>query len=492
MGKRKRGSGNGSSLGVDLVDEGLGATLARLKDDGELPSSATSPRDDGSWTVVGAKKRRREEAPRKRVDHDLEEEDDDSRNKPSSTEPTESLPYADVDSAIARNDHGVAPPNPFSTNKSGSDSLKSPPANPFSTQKRDEDETSTGREHQGRHGDQGKRDRKKERGQDRKNERDYPAIQHSHHSRPQSHVKITDLQALILYLLADGTAPQWVSVKNRAQIRQVVVLMVPGLELGMFNGDIALESSQTLHATSVDEEHIERDSDSGRAAKEAAPTPKRLRISPDDFYPASLKPDRLPAALKPLADIFPHVWPVMAIGERRGGRQWYRVHSPIHTMLTSQVPRTQEQRQLKKNPHHKGPIPENTKNWENKRTRITEYITNLVDQEESEYVIHPAWYTTPEAKDIASQRRKEAHKAVDDGWVDSNVQTIEDGDISEGNIEEGSVTAGRTVLAVDCEMCKATNDELVLTRISLLSWDGKVVLDKLVKPDLPIKDYLTQ
>lgn len=54
-------------------------------------------------------------------------------------------------------------------------------------------------------------------------------------------MKIADLQSLVLYLLADANAPQWVSVRNRTSIRQVVMLMVPGLELGMFNGKVPLE-----------------------------------------------------------------------------------------------------------------------------------------------------------------------------------------------------------------------------------------------------------
>ncbi|KAK5002679.1 hypothetical protein LTR60_007031, partial [Cryomyces antarcticus] len=45
----------------------------------------------------------------------------------------------------------------------------------------------------------------------------YPSIAHSAQARLQSFVKIGDLQNLILYLLADGTAPQWVSVRHHAE-----------------------------------------------------------------------------------------------------------------------------------------------------------------------------------------------------------------------------------------------------------------------------------
>lgn len=318
---------------------------------------------------------------------------------------------------------------------------------------------------------------REQRRKERKLQRSYPAVEHSHHARLQSHVKLGDLQALVLYLLADGCAPQWVSVRSRANIQQVVMLMVPGLELAMFNGEVALEpgSAPTEPAS----------------ASEESAQPKRLHISPDDFYPATLRPDRLPTSLKPLSDIFEHVWPIKAPGEHRNN-QYIRVHSPIHTMLTSQIPKTQEEKQLKKNGNHKGPMPQNSKHWDNKRTRITEYIANLTEQQENEYVLHPAMFATPESKVAAHQRRQQAKQTSEYGWVDTLVDSLEDGDISEQDIEQGSVTAGRRIISVDCEMCKAEDDQLVLTRISLLNWDGSVALDKLVKPDVPIKDYLTQ
>ena len=32
---------------------------------------------------------------------------------------------------------------------------------------------------------------------------------------------------------------------------------------------------------------------------------------------------------------------------------------------------------------------------------------------------------------------------------------------------------------------------MALTRISIVGWDGTVIMDELVKPDKPIIDYLT-
>jgi len=48
------------------------------------------------------------------------------------------------------------------------------------------------------------------------------------------------------------------------------------------------------------------------------------------------------------------------------------------------------------------------------------------------------------------------------------------------------------LLALDCEMCYAAGNEQVLTRISIVDAELKTVYDKLVQPDVPITDYLTQ
>jgi RNA exonuclease 1 len=331
---------------------------------------------------------------------------------------------------------------------------------------------------------------REERRKERKLDRHYPAIEHSHHARLQSHVKITDLQALVLYLLADGNAPQWVSVRSRTSIQRVVMLMVPGLDLGMFNGSIALDAAASHVVAASNGDVMDASSGTTPQAGDGG-EPRRLRISPDDFYPATLQASRLPDAMKPLADLFDHVWPIRAPGEHRAN-QYIRLHSPIHTMLTSQIPKTQEEKQMKKKGNHKGPTPQNSNHWDNKRTRITDYIASLVEQQENEYVPHPAMFTTPESKEAALQSRIAASHSANDGWVDTRVATLEDGEVPEKEIEQGSITAGRRVISVDCEMCKAENDEFVLTRVSLLDWDGSQVMDRLVKPDLAIKDYLTQ
>jgi RNA exonuclease 1 len=468
MAKRKRPEGD-----QEPVDVGLGATLAHLRGESSQPNdaSAAGANDDEGWTVVGPKRRRQERDSNRNNGRKGSHSHHSDRNRHSASKDVESPRDASED----RSRSPASPArlqNPFAS-ENATDDGPSPSDNPFATRKKGDDDTSMSKE---------------ERRKERKLDRHYPAIEHSHHARLQSHVKIGDLQALVLYLLADGNAPQWVSVRSRSNIQKVVMLMVPGLDLGMFNGSVAMDGGSPSTVSKIEDTGTLPDA--GAPALDSAEM-KRLRITPDDFYPAALKSSRLPAAMKPLADLFEHVWPVKAPGEHRAN-QYTRLHSPIHTMLTTQIPRSQDEKNLKKKGNHKGPLPQNSKHWDNKRTRITEYIASLTDQQENEYVPHPAMFTTPESKAAALQRRQDTQHSVDDGWVDSNVATLEEGEVPENEIESGSITAGKHVISVDCEMCKAENDEFVLTRVSLLDWDGKVVLDRLVKPDLAIKDYLTQ
>lgn len=50
---------------------------------------------------------------------------------------------------------------------------------------------------------------------------------------------------------------------------------------------------------------------------------------------------------------------------------------------------------------------------------------------------------------------------------------------------------GSTIFGLDCEMC-LTAKGLVVTRVSILNFEGKVLYDELIKPEFEILDYLTK
>lgn len=280
----------------------------------------------------------------------------------------------------------------------------------------------------------------------------YPSITFSNQARLQSKVNLNQLRDLVLYIMADGTAPQWVSVKHRPQFRKIVTVLVPGLEEAMFKQNVDF---------------------SGYNTKTPAQAVERLVTSPDDYYPRPLTEEKLPGALKPFARMFPYLWPVRATGDDKQGR----LHSPIVTFLTAPAPKAAEDK------GKKGPKPvRDPQGWQNVRTRITEFILTPEQYVENGFSMHPC---------LLPDQQREAF--VDpEGWTHTNVERFEDGDVPENEIQQGSVTAGREVLAIDCEMCMTGEKEFSLTRISVVNWDGKVVLDELVKPEKPITDYVTR
>lgn len=331
-----------------------------------------------------------------------------------------------------------------------------------------------------------RRGAKKRKKQPSKEKGNYPSIAHSANARLQSSVKIANLQDLVLYLLSDGSGPQWISVKHHASVKHVVVLMVPGLEPEMFDGKIPLSAaadSQSGHANG-DSSKVQ-DSTYGDTRPE--PQPKKLRLSPDDYYPVKLTADRLPDPLKPLSSMFEHLWPIKTPGDDK----YCKMHSPLTSMLTAPIQKIKEEKTAK------GPQPPaEGKSWQNRRTRITELLASSDDLAENEYVLHPAHLPDAAAAAAEAARRKAANKAEEHGWVDvPGISELSIGDVSENDIEKGSVTAGRTILAMDCEMCLTSErwepQVFALTRISIVGWDGTVVMDELVKPEKDIKDYLT-
>ena len=323
----------------------------------------------------------------------------------------------------------------------------------------------------------------------------YPAVTYAALHTIHASIKLSDLQSLLLYCLADGQAPQWLSVRHHAQIRKAVVLFVPGLEAGMFDGQIAL-SDPTPDAAGA-EKASEADSiPSGNAtAQSESQVPSQQAInevlrspttgnSPDDFLPLRLSVDKLSTSLHPLAEIFEHLWPVKAPGDDK----YSKVYSSSHAILTSPFPKSRDERDSSRNIKGAKPVA-GSKYWENKPAPITTFISSKEDLLENEYVLHPAVLTTEAEKENYLALRQGANQVAEDGWVDTKIDKLEDAEITD--YPKGSRTAGRSVLAIDCEMCLVEGGEFALTRISIVDWGGTVVMDELVKPSKAITDYLT-
>lgn len=316
----------------------------------------------------------------------------------------------------------------------------------------------------------------------------YPSLTYAE-GKLQSSIRIADLQGLLLYCFADGVAPQWISLKHSRNMQKAVVLMVPGLEIGMFDGTIPLgpRPSDATDATDTTEPE-QPDTDKSREGKMAADFEKWKQGLPlpdrsHRFNPRGLHASSLPEPLRPLADIFLHVWPVKAPGDNK----YNKVHSPLQAILSAQLPKN------KNEGRGKGARPPRVdKNFKATRTPITTFIATCDELRENDYPLHPAFFTSEEEKTTEAATRQRNEQSAEHGWVDTQVESWEAGQVPESEIEQGSMSAGRQVLALDCEMCLTEGGHSELTRVSLMNWDGEVVLDELVKPPRPIIDYLTR
>ncbi|KAL8697836.1 MAG: hypothetical protein Q9201_006905 [Fulgogasparrea decipioides] len=331
------------------------------------------------------------------------------------------------------------------------------------------------------------------RGGKKRKTNNYPALVYNELHKQQSSIKIQDLQTIILYCIADGPSPQWVSIRHHFGVKKAVVLFVPGLERRMFDGSVRLgtagnsdQDPELSNATSspVKEEVIQNVPSS--IAVQPSNGISRTFASPDDYLPVRLAAEDLPQPLQSLADCFEHLWPVKAPGDDRPSK----VYSPLHAMLNAHIPKSHEQKEAEK--AMKGAKPVNGQHWQNKRTPITKFITTKEELQENDYVLHPVWFTTEAERAAEVKRREAATQTTERGWVDTQAANLEAGVVPDKDVEKGSLNAGRTILAMDCEMCKVDGDDAALTRISLVGWDSEVVMDELVKPDKPIVDYLTQ
>ncbi|KAJ6257782.1 hypothetical protein Dda_7571 [Drechslerella dactyloides] len=259
----------------------------------------------------------------------------------------------------------------------------------------------------------------------------YPELQLSS-SRIHTWVKISDIQSLLLHLLADEATPQWLSVRNKNAVRHVVCLHVPGLAMDLFNGGAKLTTS-----------------DGGESP--AKPSSKLA-----EYFPVPINERTLPSPLEALAGIFTHVLPVKAGGDN------HKVFSPSQNMLNVPVPEEKEQSNRKKPRHKRTPKP---------RLKITELLLTPEELVENEYPPH------------STQSTDRSSLTAD--WLETDLSNA-----PPRIVESGSILEGYTIYAVDCEMVTTASGPS-LARISIVDWDSAVVLDELVQPDEPVLDYLT-
>jgi len=297
----------------------------------------------------------------------------------------------------------------------------------------------------------------------------YPELVFQQHIT--SSLRVKDLQELVLYTLADGTAPTWLAVKNVRGISKVVVMMVPGLEKQMLES-FRQESKQSevtrqRNGTSHHDGHAQADGNDSTTAESGS----KADIGKYQKPPPPKKGD-----WQSRKGLFDHILPLKAPGDSK----YARIHSPLQAMLITPTADPKDKKSQRS---------ADEKAFKSERTPIAEFVHSVDELREAGYPIHPAAFTAGADAQLEKGRREEAGQSLSLGWVDTQVES------PQLNIDLSSidhVTQNLTIYALDCEMVLTSDDVYSLARISLVDWSGKIVLDKYVKPVLPVKNYFTQ
>lgn len=274
-----------------------------------------------------------------------------------------------------------------------------------------------------------------------------------------SPLRINQLQGLVLYLLADGVAPQWVAVQQAKKIDQVVVLLVPGISKG------ELESFVRAVDDDGATDGLQATSNNGHSANGNM---NGMVQGQEDTGSGSVSPE-------PDSKGTFHILPVKAPGDKQTGR----LYSSLQAMLISPEPKSKNADYKKRDA------------FKPTQTPVTEFVHTVDELIAAEYPIHRALFTNSKDADLERQRREAAGQATSDGWVDTDVE-VSQPLIDDKQKSISTLSKGLNIYAIDCEMVLTTDDRYSLARISVLNWLGKQVMDKHVKPELPVKDYFTQ
>ncbi len=288
------------------------------------------------------------------------------------------------------------------------------------------------------------------------------------HNKILNPLRIKDLQGLVLYVLSDGVAPTWVALKNGKKIDQVVVVMVPGMDKDMLQAFSSAAQKPPQGQNSATE-----GADSPEASTPFTDTSGDggSGNSEDVITKGDPTPKTLPSSA--LSDC---IIPIKAPGDDRAGK----IYSSLQAMLISPEPKA-----------NKGSYKGADNVLATVRTPIAHFVHSAEELVEAEYPVHPAIFTDLTDSLLEKSRRESAGQSSIAGWVDTFVVTSAPVSV-QGMHSSDDLASGMQVYALDCEMVLTADDIYSLARISVLDWHGKIMLDKFVKPALPIKDYFTQ
>jgi len=257
--------------------------------------------------------------------------------------------------------------------------------------------------------------------------------------KPNSRLSFQDIQALVRWVIADGSNPKWVFIKNKPLVTKVVMLHIPGLDAALY----------MAHPGSF------------RSLSECCGVP------------------RAAAAVSPFATTAQTLEAIFSCPKTQAGtsqnvnqpwkksRSWHldsnQKKTPDAELLEDRSSDSDSDKQIVK--RRKGGIGDSQGDSTSGGAFPASYYTLTAQQ------MHENGYPKYEVEEDGSSPQNKL-----------------------GFIRTRPAAAGakpREMVAIDCEMC-STSLGLELTRVSMVDPLGNVILDKLVKPKNEITNYNTR
>ncbi|CAG8489588.1 14926_t:CDS:10 [Cetraspora pellucida] len=247
-------------------------------------------------------------------------------------------------------------------------------------------------------------------------------------------VDVKEIQNIILYLLGgSGHCPPWIKIRGRNEIKNVVTLMVPGFDPGMFgmSAELAIKINRPIEISQLLERGLYGD-----------------------------QTQNVHEVLPMLSQVFSHACVTQAPGENG------RLHSSFFSLMSCY-------------------IPEGYKKYLFDRSKVN--VTNIADANLIQQRILKCLLTHEQMRDncypIPSYIAKDS-KSLPPGWIE--ISYPEYRPPSQEQYLDGSVEL--RILAIDCEMC-ITVDGPALTRVSIVDDKLKEILHDVT---VTIKDVQIQ
>lgn len=263
-----------------------------------------------------------------------------------------------------------------------------------------------------------------------------------HHKR----IGVAHIRDLVLHIVTEHTAPNWILVQHRSNIAHTVVVLAPGIQMM----DLGLDDSA---------------------------------LTPASYLPFSIAStsSSSPSKIPIMSKIFSVACPTRAPGDSR------RLFSVVQTLLQTPLSQAEQKKKEKQKERMVAARSEDLGD-------PTIYLLTPSQMVDNEYPMPDYMPLRGDEPYLPGRkmRQSDQDRELDALARQSKIPRRGQGVGWRETPKAESASQKYNVLAIDCEMC-LTEDGQELTRATVIDYEsGKVLFDELCMPKKPVLDYLTR